>query len=106
MEKYLKFNGLATRSEYWGVILISWVIAVLATMLMLGFMSTGSAGAVIGILVGLAVFVVTAWAGLATTARRCRDAGINPWFTLTMFIPYVAFVTTIVFGVLESKSQE
>jgi uncharacterized membrane protein YhaH (DUF805 family) len=105
MEKYLKFTGLATRSEYWGVILISWAVAFLAGMLMIGFAAAGQFSAVIGILLALAVVVVTTWAGLATTARRCRDAGINPWFTLTVFIPYVNFVTMIVFGVLDSKPQ-
>lgn len=106
MEKYLKFNGLSTRSEYWAVILISWAVAFIAGMLMIGFAAAGQVGAVVGIVMVLAVIVVTTWAGLATTARRCRDAGINPWFTLTMFIPYVNFITTIVFGVLESKPKE
>lgn len=105
MDKYLKFDGLATRSEYWGVILVSWVLAFVAGLLMVGFMAAGSVGAVVGVFMALAVVVVTTWAGLATTARRCRDAGINPWFTLTLFIPYVNFVTMIVFGVLDSKPQ-
>ena len=105
MDKYLKFSGVANRSEYWGVILVSWLIAFLAGMLMIGFAAAGQFGAIVGIFMAFAVVVLTSWAGFATTARRCRDADINPWFTLTLFVPYVNFIALIVFGVLDTKAK-
>ena len=103
MDKYLKFNGTASRSEYWAVMLISIVVMFVTAILALGFMATGSVGAIFGAIALFAVFVLVGIAGFATTARRCRDADINPWFTLTLFIPYVGWIATIVFGVLDTK---
>ena len=105
MEKYLKFEGRATRSEYWGVMLVSWGIAMAAALLSIGFVAMGQFGTVMGIIMLMILLVLTSWAGIATAVRRCRDAGINPWFAASLFVPYVNFVTTIVFGVLESKGE-
>lgn len=104
-KKYLAFDGIASRSEYWGVILISWAFAAITMMLAAGFSITGYLGMIIGFIAMVVVNVLTIWAGLATSVRRCKDAGINPWFVLTLIIPYVNIVTTIVFGVLESKTD-
>lgn len=100
IKPYLMFDGCATRSEYWGVTFIG-LAAVVATAfaatLFAGFI--GGAAAIAGIAT-IVVLIVAVWATIATTARRCRDAGINPWFTLLVFIPYVAVPACIVFGVL------
>ena len=42
---------------------------------------------------------------IATVVRRCNDIGISPWFTLTLLIPYVNFITFIVFGCLASEKE-
>lgn len=106
MEKYFKFTGTATRSEYWGVFFLS--LAALAVVCIIGtiFAGTGDSGAFLGGLLIVAGAVANIWLLVATTVRRCRDAGINVWFTLLMFVPYVAPIANIVFGVIPTdKSQ-
>jgi len=46
------------------------------------------------------------WAVIATTVRRCRDAGISPWFAGTILIPWFAIIPFIVFGCLKSDISE
>jgi uncharacterized membrane protein YhaH (DUF805 family) len=103
-KKYFEFNGVAKRSEYWGVNLIAYV-ALLAFVL-IGFLFTllGTFGSIIGLLVMLAGVVLCGWASLATIVRRCRDAGINVWFTLAIFMPWIGFVPWIVFGCLKTEN--
>jgi uncharacterized membrane protein YhaH (DUF805 family) len=43
---------------------------------------------------------------IATSIRRCRDAGINPWFTLSFLLPYINFIVFIVFGVLKTDKSD
>lgn len=100
IKPYLQFEGRATRSEYWGVTFISLAaVAVTAfvSVILAGFI--GDAAALVGIATIVALGIGL-WATIATTVRRCRDAGINPWFTLLVFLPYVAVPACIVFGVL------
>ena len=88
-KKYFVFDGNATRSEYWGVSLICYVLALPALFFA-------------GILGGLIII----WTLLSTTARRCRDAGINPWFSATILIPWIAVIAVIVFGCLPSEQKD
>lgn len=107
VQKYFKFSGLATRSEYWGVFFISLAALAVVCMLAAVFTSTGDGGAVMGGLMMLAGGLANIWVLVATTVRRCRDAGINVWFTLLMFVPYVAPIANIVFGCIPTnKTQE
>lgn len=102
MEKYFYFTGFATRSEYWAVQLLSLPIMLLLALLAAGFAAMGTSGLIAsGVFLVLMVIGIS-WLVLATTARRCRDAGINPWFTLALFIPYFSIVPWVVFGVLAS----
>jgi uncharacterized membrane protein YhaH (DUF805 family) len=87
-KKYFAFDGKASRSEYWGVSLICYVLALPALFFA-------------GILGGLAIV----WTLLSTTARRCRDAGINPWFSATILIPWIAVIAVIVFGCLKTENE-
>jgi uncharacterized membrane protein YhaH (DUF805 family) len=109
MEKYLKyfnFEGRATRSEYWGVNIIGYLslipIALIGALFTLG----GILGAVVGGLLIITGVVALTWAVLATTARRCRDIGINPWFAGTVLIPYIALIPWIIFGCLSTKKEK
>ena len=92
LEKYKKYfvlDGKASRSEYWGISLICYVLVLPALFFA-------------GILGGLIII----WTLLSTTARRCRDAGINPWFSATILIPWIAIVAVIVFGCLKTEKKE
>lgn len=105
LRKYFSFEGTATRSEYWAVYLVTlgllfpvmFVVGVLSMMGLLG-MLLGTA---------LSVFVLVAFVIVYATnsVKRCRDAGISPWFSLALLIPTVNFVCWIVFGCLPSEKK-
>ncbi len=98
MEKYFKFAGTSTRSEYWGVTFVS--LAALAVISLASVALAGIIGPTISGLIVIAALAASIWLELATSVRRCRDASINPWFTLLLFVPYIAVPACIVFGVL------
>lgn len=104
MEKYFKFDGIASRSEYWAVNIIGSVLAMVAITVG-AVISSGANIALLGLVIILVSSVVLTWALIATGARRCRDAGINPWWVLAQIIPYVGFVVWIVIGVLQTKQE-
>ena len=104
MRRYLDFCRRAARSEYWGVLIIGWCLAIALSLLTVVVMLLDGLFVFLGALVLLAGFVVLTWAALATTASRCRDAGINPWWTAAILIPYVGFVVMIVVGCLNTQS--
>lgn len=95
MKQYFSFEGRATRSEYWAMILIAMVGAVVGMM----FLEAAP-------LVALVVLVAVLWYQVATTVKRIRDTGNNVWWILTLFIPFVALIATIAFGVIATVSEE
>ena len=103
--KYFDFDGTATRSEYWAVYLITLGL-MFPVMFIAGMLSMfGMFGMLLGtaflVLVSVAFILVYA----TTSAKRCRDAGISPWFSLALLIPTVNFVCWIVFGCLPSEKK-
>ena len=96
MQQYFSFNGTAKRQEYWAVL----IITIITTIVGLALVEGGSA---VAALVALVLLVGTLWVLLATTVRRLRDAGLNVWWILLIFVPYVSLVAHIVFGVIGSK---
>ena len=100
MEKffnYFEFRGRATRSEFWGVFLICY-LAVMPIVVLISAL-LGMLGVAIAIVATIASFILM----FATSARRCRDAGINPWFSLVTF---VTVIPIIVFGCLPSEKSD
>jgi len=95
MKQYFSFEGRATRSEYWAMILIAMVGGVAGMM----FLEAAP-------LVALVVLVAVLWYQVATTVKRIRDTGNNVWWILTLFIPFVALIATIAFGVIATASEE
>ena len=95
MKQYFSFEGTATRSEYWAMVLFTMLGAFVGLM----FIEAAP-------IVSLVVFVVTLWYQVATTVRRIRDTGNNVWWILTLLIPFVAFIATIAFGVIASATEE
>jgi uncharacterized membrane protein YhaH (DUF805 family) len=109
MTRYLSFSRMATRSEYWAVLIIGWALAMLLSIATVSFVTVtesflvfDGAVAFVSVLIMLLGFFLLVWAMLAVTASRCRDAGINPWWTVATIIPYVGFVTVIVLGCLKT----
>lgn len=109
-KKYFDINGFATRSEYWGVYLVSlgllFPFIFLATLIP---MLIGWYGVVLSSLLSVGALVLLVWLYGATAARRCRDAGINPWFSLSLlllvFMPPIGLICCIVFGCLSSETH-
>jgi len=87
-KKYATFTGRASRSEFWWVELVNFVITVVLDVLARG------AGffAVIGYLYGLAIIVPS----LALGARRLHDIGKSGWWQLIAIIPIVGWIILIV----------
>lgn len=104
-KKYSDFNRRATRSEYWGVLLSLFGLTFLLAIVSMVFMAGGWFGAVLGIPLLLVGMVLLTWVSIATTVARCRDAGINPWFTAACFIPYIGTIVAIVLGCLSTKKE-
>ena len=96
MQQYFNFNGTAKRQEYWAVLIISILLLVVGMVLVEGA-STASA------LLALGALVTSLWLLLATTIRRLRDADLNTWWVILIFVPYISVVAHIVFGVVASK---
>lgn len=105
-KKYLTTEGTASRSEYWGVYLSTWLILAIVTLVFFVLTLTGIVGVVIGSILMIASSLLLTWAMIATSIRRCRDAGINPWFTLSFLLPYINFIVFIVFGVLKTDKSD
>ena len=104
MRRYLDFSRRSTRSEYWGVLIISWLLAAVLSIVTIAVMIIDGFFVFLGGLIMLAGFIVLIWAMLATTASRCRDAGINPWWTAASLLPYIGFIVMIVIGCLNTQS--
>lgn len=102
-KKYSNFSRRASRSEYWGVLLSVFALSIISLLVGILFMAGGALGIVPGIVLILATMVISTWIDLATIVARCRDAGINPWFTLACFIPYIGTIVLIVIGCLKTE---
>jgi uncharacterized membrane protein YhaH (DUF805 family) len=94
MEKYFSFDGHATRSEFWGVFLICYIALMPVVVLVSALLG------IVGMAIGIVSMIASFWLMFATSARRCRDAGINPWFSLVTF---VTIIPIIVFGCLPTE---
>ena len=103
---YLSFKGTAGRSEYWGVTVITTIGFMIAIAIGTALLATVEiTGMIVGGLVMLASVIFYCWFFLAVTIKRCRDAGINPWWTAACFLPYVGIIPWIVFGCLSPEKK-
>jgi uncharacterized membrane protein YhaH (DUF805 family) len=99
MGKYFSFSGVAKRQEFWAVAIIGCLLTIV-TVALASFMAMGmNANTIVSTILMLAIVVISLWLGFATTVRRCRDCGLNPWWTLACFIPYIGGIVWIVIGV-------
>lgn len=110
MTKYFSFEGLTARSEYWATVIVILICSIISGFIggyssSVGTMTADSALIVLGAFAMVIGLVVCVWANLALTARRCRDAGLSPWWTVVMVIPYISIIATIVFGCLPTENK-
>jgi len=110
--KYARFDGRASRSEYWWwVLATTLVFGVLGVLIGVlgGATSTGSSSdapspvvVVLGILLLLAALAVIV-PNIAVTVRRLHDADLSGWLYLLNLIPYVGGLVVLVLTVLPSE---
>lgn len=105
MQKYFTASGTAARSEYWGVYIISTVVYAIIAAVALGLIAINTIPVAAG-MVMIISSITYMWVYLAVTARRCRDAGINVWWTAAVVIPYIGFIAAIVYGCIATDAKD
>lgn len=120
LKKYARFNGFASRGEFWWVMLFVFLLEIVLMVVggVLSFLeaqadaSSGGGGSVIvgllTIVFGLVVMVVAL--GLivpviSLTVRRLHDAGYSGWLYLLNLVPVGGFVV-LVLCVMETKPEK
>ncbi|HVJ28697.1 MAG TPA: DUF805 domain-containing protein [Gammaproteobacteria bacterium] len=88
--KYVDFNGVATRSEFWWFILFLVIVGVV----------TNYISPTIGGVFALATILPQ----LAVGARRLHETGRSGWWQLLMLIPLIGTIILIVFWAQPAKS--
>ena len=81
--KYVDFNGVASRSEFWWFMLF----AVLAGVVL------GAVSVTVANVFALAILLPQ----LAVGARRLHDIGKSGWWQLLLLIPVIGLIVLIVF---------
>ena len=102
MQKYFSFSGLSTRSEYWGILIISTIVFAIIATIGLALVALGGGVAVAGGMAVIISIIAYLWIYLSVIIRRCRDAGISPWWTAAVILPYISVIAIIVFGCIAS----
>jgi uncharacterized membrane protein YhaH (DUF805 family) len=98
--KYAKFDGRATRSEYWYFILFS-TITYIVIMVIDGFIASVTGGLpVLTILAMLGMIVPS----IAVGVRRLHDIGKSGWWYLIALVPFISLIL-IAFFVIDSKED-
>jgi uncharacterized membrane protein YhaH (DUF805 family) len=90
LTKYVDFNGVASRSEFWWFILFVFIVSIVLNWI----------SPLIGGLFGLAMLLPE----LAAGARRLHDTGKSGWLQLLLLIPIIGIIVLIVFWVQPSKN--
>lgn len=108
MEKYFSFQGDAARSEFWGVNIVGGIVAFVLAFIgaAIAGSSTGGLGTAFGAVLLVVTFVGAIWLSLATAVRRCRNAGLNPWWAAATCIPYLGWIVFIVLGCLKTDATQ
>ena len=94
LKKYADFNGRARRKEFWMFALISFIIAVILSVV------DGMIGVpVLGAIYALNVLLPS----IAVGARRFHDIGKSGWWLLIGLIPLLGGLILLIFFVLDSN---
>ena len=96
-KKYAKFDGRASRKEYWGFTLVNLAISIIFYL-------------IFGKTIFLALFVIF-WLfiflpSLALTVRRLHDIGQSGWLVLLNLIPYAGGLIVLVLMLLDSEKRD
>ncbi|GAC79967.1 Uncharacterized membrane protein YhaH, DUF805 family [Gordonia malaquae] len=109
-QKYARFDGRASRGEYWWWVLANFaVVAVLYILVLIGIVGIG--GTVGDALGGIVALLLLVWSlgvlvpTIAVAVRRLHDAGYSGWMYLIGFVPVVGGIALIVFLCMDSKPE-
>ncbi len=93
-KNYVKFQGRATRSEFWWWMLFYMIIIVVLETLAMGELQRGTTGLFTGLLslVSLIFFLPT----LGLEVRRLHDTDRSGWWVLISFVPIIGIILLIV----------
>jgi len=89
MERYAKFDGRASRAEFWWFVLANLVVHFVLALLS----QAADIFVVVEVLYALAVIVPT----IAVGIRRLHDTDRSGWLLLLAFIPIIGGIVLVVF---------
>lgn len=94
--KYARFDGRATRSEYWLFVLVQWVLLVGVIAGLAAVLPHERASAPFMVMGVATVLITLLLPNLAVTSRRLHDSGLSFAWWLVSFIPLIGgFVNLI-----------
>ena len=84
-----KFDGRINRAKFWaGTVLVWGIYALWAIAVVAAINVSSTAGVVLGFL-GIMVWVLAIWSGLAISIKRWHDRGKSGWWIFIAFIPLI-----------------
>ena len=103
MRQYFSFEGESRREVYWAVTVINLLVGAISFPIIGAALTASDMHPLTALAIVILIsplWVGPIWLQLATAARRCRQAGINPFWAATVFLPYLAVIPMVVIGVL------
>ena len=108
--RYAKFDGRATRSEYWYFALFTFLITFMLALVdafvinpMLGMTPEQAAeGGILQMVISLALLIPS----IAVAIRRLHDIGKSGWWLLLSLIPILGWLVLLYFYVTDSQSGD
>jgi len=92
-----KFDGRINRAKFWAGIAIAWGLGLIYAILASIAVATGSGGmATIVVLLGIVLYVVLIWIGLAISIKRWHDRGKSGWWIFIGAIPIIGPIWALV----------
>ncbi len=94
VEKYVKFDGRASRSEFWWFYLACFIINSVAGVIA---QALGDTSGILSLIVCLALLLPSLGAG----CRRLHDVNKSGWLQLLLLIPIIGFIILLIFWIKE-----
>jgi uncharacterized membrane protein YhaH (DUF805 family) len=116
-KKYARFDGRASRSEYWWWTLAAAIVGLVLSGLVLGLGFSGAttdpetgrlvpgAGIILPAVIAIVWWLATIIPGIALTVRRLHDGNYSGWLYLLVLVPSIGGLIIFVFTLLGSNPQ-